>query len=566
MIENNFMRNKLTTIAISLITAIFLCSCASFKENKTEKVYNADIIVYGGTSAAVTAAVQADAEGKSVIIVSPDLQLGAMTTSGLGFTDAGKAGSIGGLSREFYHRIWKAYQNPNAWNWQPRKDWKGFGQGTKAIDDKTKTMWVFEPKVGEQVYNCWLSEKGILVHRGEFLDRESGVELEGGRIVGIKTLSGKKYVGKMFIDCTFEGDLMAAAGCDYHVGREANSVYNEEWNGLQKGVLHHDHFFEKKIDPYREKGNPSSGLLKYISQEKLDAPNGTGDEKVQAYCFRMCLTKNPANRVFFSKPDNYNPEDYELFARYFEAVGRTNFLSIGPMPNMKTDCNNCGAFSTDFIGMNYEYPDASYQKRAEIIKAHKDYQMGWLYFIQNDPRVPQKARDALKDFGLSKDEFVATDNWPFNLYIREARRMIGEYVMTEHDCKLEKDTPMSVGMGSYTLDSHNIQRYITPDGWVQNEGDIGVHLNAPYKISYLSITPKSSQCENLLVPVACSASHAAYGSIRMEPVFMILGQSAATAASIAIDDSVSVQKVDYGKLSKKLRADGQILTSEEMIK
>ena len=335
---------------------------------------------------------------------------------------------------------------------------------------------------------------------------------------------------------------------------------------MQKGVLHHDHFFEKKIDPYKEKGNPSSGLLKYISSEKLDAPNGTGDEKVQAYCFRMCLTKNPSNRVFFSKPDNYNPDDYELFARYFEAVGRTNFLSIGPMPNMKTDCNNCGAFSTDFIGMNYEYPDASYEKRAEIIKAHKDYQMGWLYFIQNDPRVPQKARDALKDYGLSKDEFIATDNWPFNLYIREARRMIGEYVMTEHDCKLEKDTPMSVGMGSYTLDSHNIQRYITGDGWVQNEGDIGVHLDAPYKISYLSITPKSSQCENLLVPVACSASHAAYGSIRMEPVFMILGQSAATAASIAIDDSVPVQKVDYEKLAKKLRSDGQILSSEEMVK
>lgn len=362
------MKNKLTT-AISSISALLLCACAGLKENGPEKVYNADIIVYGGTSAAVTAAIQANAEGKSVIIVSPDLQLGAMTTSGLGFTDAGKAGSIGGLSREFYHRIWKAYQDPNAWNWQSRKDWKGFGQGTKAIDDKTETMWVFEPKVGEQVYNCWLAEKGVLVHRGEFLDRENGVELEGGRIAKIRTLSGKTYAGKMFIDCTFEGDLMAAAGCDYHVGRESNSVYGEEWNGLQKGVLHHDHFFEKKIDPYKEKGNPSSGLLKYISSEKLDAPNGTGDEKVQAYCFRMCLTKNPSNRVFFSKPDNYNPDDYELFARYFEAVGRTNFLSIGPMPNMKTDCNNCGAFSTDFIGMNYEYPDASYEKRARDNKS-----------------------------------------------------------------------------------------------------------------------------------------------------------------------------------------------------
>ncbi len=525
-----------------------------------QKVYEADIIVYGGTSAAATAAIQAKLEGKSVIVVSPDMQLGAMTSSGLGFTDSGKASTIGGLSREFYHRVWKAYQDPNAWNWQPREQWKGSGQGTKAINDKTKTMWVFEPKVAEKIYNCWLAEKGVVVHRGERLLRDgSGVDKSDGKIVSIKTLSGKVYCGKMFIDCTFEGDLMAEAGCDYHVGREANSVYGEDYNGFRATNKHNYHFFKSNVDPYKVEGDPSSGLLKYISDER-PLRNGEGDKKVQAYCFRMCLTDNPDNMIPIQKPENYNPSDYDLCERYYRAEKYPAQMIVSSMPNKKTDCNNKNAFSTDFIGMNYAYPEASYQEREKIIEAHKNYQLGFLYFLQNDERLPNWLRSKWRKFGLAKDEFEATGGWPFNLYIREARRMVGEYVMTQADCQRKRATPDSVGMGSYTLDSHNTSRYVTKEGFVQNEGDVEVGLKKPYMIAYGSIVPKKKDCKNLLVPVACSASHIAYGSIRMEPVFMILGQSAATAASIAIDSDSCVQDVDYKKLSRKLVADGQILS------
>lgn len=550
------IRNKLLLLAI-LATSICVASCAS--RGESPKVYEADVVVYGGTSGGVAAAVQAAREGKSVLLVAPDKHLGAMTSSGLGFTDAGKAYVIGGVSREFYHRVWKFYQNPAAWNWIKREDDKLVGQGTKAINDKEQTMWIFEPKVAEEIYNKWLEEEKVRVFRQKFLDRgKDGVVKDGSRIVSFKTLDGDIFKGKMFIDATFEGDLMAASGCSYHVGREANSVYNESWNGSQPGVLCHDHFFTKQVDPYVVEGDPSSGLLKHISKEK-PLPKGSGDDKVQAYCFRLCMTTVPENRRPFPKPANYNADDYILALRTYAAEGRTDIMKPDRMPNGKTDTNNQSAFSMDFIGGNYAYPDASYEERAKIVDAHRDYQQGWLYFLANDPRVPAELREIFNRYGLAKDEFVDSDNWPFNLYIREARRMIGDYVMTEHDCRIAVETPKSIGMGSYTLDSHNIQRYVTDEGYVQNEGDIGVHLDAPYKIAYGAITPKRGQVSNLLVPVACSASHMAYGSIRMEPVFMILGHSAATAASIAIDDNCDVQDVDYAKLRAKLLKDGQIL-------
>jgi len=529
-----------------------LCGIAAAKD------YEADVIVYGGTSAGAVAAVQAHREGKTVILVAPDTQLGAMSSAGLGYTDAGKAFTIGGVSREFYHRIWKEYQKPDAWNYQKRSEWDSAGQGNKGIDDEHQLMWIFEPKVAEKVYEDWLKESGVKVFKGEFLDREKGVKKDGAKIKSISTLAGNTYKGKVFIDCTFEGDLMAAAACDYHVGREANSVYNEEYNGIQTGVLHHDHFFKKDISPYKIAGDPKSGVLKYVSEED-PGKKGEGDKKLQAYCFRMCLTSVKENQLPFEKPANYNADDYALWLRYYDAEGLNGIMIFSKMPNFKTDCNNRGAFSTDFIGGNYDYPEASYEKRKEIVQAHKDYQLGWYYFLLNDSRVLPKARETMSKWGLAKDEFEKTGGWPFNLYIREARRMIGEYVMTEADCKGARETPKSVGMGSYTLDSHNVQRYIKPDGFVQNEGDIGVHVKYPYKISYNSITPKRAQAENLLVPVACSSSHIAYGSIRMEPVFMLLGHSAATAAAISIDAGVAVQDVDYATLKAKLLKDGQIV-------
>ncbi|MBQ2722688.1 MAG: FAD-dependent oxidoreductase, partial [Opitutales bacterium] len=519
---------KIIGLALIAITSLLIVACASV--NKTGNVYEADIIVYGGTSGAVTSAIQSAREGKSVILVSPDKHLGAMSSAGLTFTDSGRAYTIGGISREFYRRIYEEYQNPKAWNWLKLEDDNLRGQNVKAIKHDDKTMWIFEPKVAERVFDNWIAEeKNITLFREKLLDRESGVKKDGTKIVSIRTLDGDVFKGKMFIDATFEGDLMAASGCSYHVGREANSVYNENWNGAQPGVLHHDHYFYKDTDPYKIKGDKSSGLMKYIS-DKHPGEKGQGDEKVQAYCFRLCMSIVPENMRPFPKPDNYNADDYLLVLRTWDMEKRRDTMKPDRIPNGKTDTNNKSAFGFDFIGQNYAYPDASYEERAKIIKAHKDYQQGLLYFIMNDPRVDPDLRSFYAPYGLAKDEFVDNDNWPYNLYIREARRMIGEYVMTEHDCRCTKETPKSIGMGSYTLDSHNCQRYITPQGFVQNEGDIGVHLKKPYKISYGALTPKRNEVSNLLVPVACSASHIAYGSIRMEPVFMLLGHSSATAA------------------------------------
>jgi hypothetical protein len=380
----------------------------------------------------------------------------------------------------------------------------------------------------------------------------------------MKTLSGKRYAGQMFIDATYEGDLMAAAGVSYHVGREAKSVYGEQWNGVQTGVLHHRHHFDavsKKISPYVIPGDPKSGVLPRIST-KPPGEYGEGDKRLQAYNFRMCLTDHPDNRVPFPKPDGYDPKQYELLARVFEAGWRETFQKFDRIPNRKTDTNNHGPFSTDNIGYSYDYPEASYERRREIISEHETYQKGWLYFIANDPRVPMDVQDEFRKWGLVRDEFKDNGNWPHQIYVREARRMIGAYVMTENELLKRRPTPDSVGMGSYTIDSHNVQRYIIapgPEAYVQNEGDIGVPTKGPYEIAYGSLVPKKGQANNLLVPVCVSSSHIAFGSIRMEPVFMILGQSAATAAVLAIDGKIAVQDVPYRKLHERLLQDKQIL-------
>lgn len=548
------MKKILKTLSVVFLSACFFSSAILARPT------SADIIVYGGTSAGVVAAVHAASGGKRVILLAPERHLGAMSSAGLGFTDSGKTATIGGLSREFYHRIWKEYRKPESWKFgRTREKFSGRGQGTKAMDDGKELMWVFEPSVAERVYDDWVKEAGVTVVKDAWLDRENGVHKKGGKIVAIRTLDGNVYRGGVFIDATFEGDLMAAAGCSYHVGREANSVYGERHNGAQTGRLSgHRHHFQKPVDPYVIEGDPGSGLLRHVSGE---APGsvGEGDGRIQAYCFRLCLTNIPENRIPFPKPDSYNADDYTLWLRYYAAEGRRDPLKNDWIMNGKTDTNNQGAFSTDFLGGNYGYPEASYAERAKIIQAHKDYQLGFLYFLANDGRVPEQVRSDVSKLGLPKDEFTDNGGWPFNLYIREARRMVGEYVMTELDCRGKRETPKSIGMGSYTLDSHNTQRYVTSDGKVQNEGDVGVGC-PPYKISYGSIVPRKGECSNLLVPVACSASHIAYGSIRMEPVFMILGHSAAAAAAIAIDDKVAVQDVDYGKLARKLLDDGQILS------
>ena len=537
---------------MGIVLLILLQACGN------SATYKADVIIYGGTSAAVTAAVEVMQTGKKVIIVSPDIHLGGLSSGGLGYTDTGNKATIGGLSREFYHRVWLHYNDSNSWKWERHEEYGNKGQGTPAMDGENRTMWIFEPHVAEKVFEDFISEYNIPIYRDEWLNRESGIVTKEGKIVSFTTLSGKTFEGKMFIDATYEGDLMASANISYTVGREACSEYNEQWNGVQAGVYHHGHYFKSDISPYVIPDDPNSGLLPYISSEPIQ-PNCTGDDKIQAYCFRLCMSNHPDNRVSFEKPENYDPKNYELLARVFESGWDEWFNKYDMIPNRKTDTNNHGPFSTDFIGMNYDYPEASYERRKEIIKEHENYQKGLLYFVSTDKRIPEDVRNEMSKWGLAKDEFTDNGNWPHQLYIREARRMIGHYVTTENEVLGKINVKDPVGMGSYTMDSHNIQRYVTGEGYVQNEGDVGVHPGKPYKISYGSIVPKKEECSNLLVPVCLSSSHIAFGSIRMEPVFMILGQSAAAAACMAIDRKEAVQDIDYSLLKEKLLSKNQIL-------
>jgi hypothetical protein len=421
-------------------------------------------------------------------------------------------------------------------------------------------MWMFEPHVAGQIYRELLAEAGVKPVMKERLDRQHGARINAGRIESITMESGRAFAAKMFIDATYEGDLMAAAGVSFHVGREANAVYGETLNGVEPNLNDKNHRFVKPVDPFVKPGDASSGLIAGIQALKLP-PDGSGDRAVQAYCYRLCTTDVAENRRPWPKPANLQVARYELLLRNFEAGDQRAPWHPLWMPNRKTDTNNNGAFSTDYIGGNYDYPNADYAARERIVADHKSYQQGLLWTLANDPRVPSVVRAEFNRLGLVKDEFVDNENWPTQLYVREARRMIGAYVMTEHNCRGKRVAEDSVGMGAYGMDSHNCQRYVTSDGHVQNEGDVQVHGFKPYPISYRAIVPKKDECENLLVPVCLSSSHISYGSIRMEPVFMILGQSAATAASMAIDDGVTVQNVAYEKLRARLREDGQVLTT-----
>ncbi len=545
-----------------------------------QKTKSYDVVVYGGTSAGIASAIQSSRMGKSVVLIEPGKRLGGLTTGGLGQTDIGNKHVVGGISREFYQNINRYYQVPENWKWQSRSDYMDEGQTRTEKDEDA--MWTFEPSAALKVYHQMLSGEKVDIVYGERLNRGNGVIKKGGKIISAEMENGTRYVGKMFIDATYEGDLMAAAEVSYSVGRESNNEYGETLNGIQANRINrtlkwtlsrnaHNHNFIDAVDPYVVKGDPSSGLLPYIVEGGKPGIDGQGDKGIQAYCFRMTLTDHPENRIPFKKPDNYKEINYELLFRNYEAaIGPIEEMYTygdklvpwinSPMPNRKTDTNNQKGFSTDFIGQNYDYPEASYEEREKIVQAHRDYQQGLMWTLAYHPRIPQKVRDAVSKWGTCKDEYEKGSNgWQEQLYIREARRMKSDYVMTQKNCERIDVVEDPVGMGAYGMDSHHVKRYVDANGFVQNEGNVEAHVPNPYPISYRSIVPKKDECENLLVPVCLSATHIAFGSIRMEPVFMVLGQSAATAACQAIDQRKAVQDIDYSLLKERLLKDKQVL-------
>lgn len=490
-----------------------------------------DICIYGATAGGIAAAIQASDMGKKVVLLEPSGHLGGMTSSGLSYTDAGKKEIIGGLASEFYRRCGEHY-----------------GQ---------EEEWRFEPKIAKRVFSDWLQEKGIQVHFFQYLQEAiMSTEAQSRAIREIVLESGLRVQADIFIDTTYEGDLMAAAGVSFTVGREGNSTYGETYNGAYVGNSHH---FELPVDPYLIPGDQTSGLLPGVTTEPI--VEGEGDHCVQAYNFRLILTQEDTNRIPFEKPAGYDEREYELLARYYAAGWKDRLLKFDPIKGAKVDMNNSGAVSTDFIGRNFAWPEATYEQREILFQEHVCYQKGLLWFRGNDPRVPESVRSKINTWGLAADEFPETGGWPPQLYIREGRRMKGDVVMTEHHCFQRDAVEDPVGMASYTLDSHNCRRLVK-DGVVINEGNVEVAVT-PFSISWRSIIPKIEEVTNLLVPTCLSASHTAYGSIRMEPVFMILAQSAATAAAFAIDEKCPIQKVPYSTLRERLLFDGQILNSPQ---
>lgn len=533
---------------VTVIVCAILCLTGTLMSQE-KTLY--DIVVYGGTSAGVLAAVQAKNMGKNVALICPEKHLGGMTSSGLGTIDVNKPKYIGGLTREYFHLVWQHYQAEHSWIWEEKQELGGI---VKNLDDD-KLMWVVEPHVAESIFEALANEAQVDIIPNERLNRIDGVQQSDGWITSIEMESGKSFGGKMFIDASYEGDLMASVA-SYIVGRESNDLYGETLNGirLNKKIS----FNQKFLDPYVIFGNPDSGLLPRIDDD-FGGNMGDAHPGIQSYNYRMCLTKHPDNCVMVEKPEGYNEKDYELLFRAIEArFTPRSYFKLGAMPNAKIDANNNGLVSTDYIGMSSSYPEADYATRKKIAKEHELWQRGLIWTLQNHPRVTEKVRAYYQSWGLPKDEFVDNEHWPYVLYVREARRMISSYVVTEHTAMGKEPVPDSVGLASYPMDIHPVRYVQSPEEGIIAEGGLYVEV-APFPISYRAIVPKKKECKNLLVPVCLSASHVAYGSIRMEPVFMILGQSAASAACLAIDSQVALQDLSYDVLREQLLLDKQCL-------
>ena len=517
---------------MKLVLSLFLL-CLTLGISAQDQSLRYDVCVYGGTSAGVIAAYSAAKMGKKVVLVEPGKHLGGLSSGGLGYTDIGNKYAITGLALDFYRRVGKHYGK--------------FEQ------------WIFEPHVAEEMFDDYIKRSNVKVmyhYRILKVVKNNGfikeIIIESSADPASST--NKTIAAKMYIDCSYEGDLMARAGVSYTVGRESNIAYHETYNGVQ---LMEGHQFPNGIDPYKIPGDSTSGLLWGISDDKLRPP-GTGDKKVQAYNYRICLTDDPKDMGPINRPEGYDSSRYDLLIRLFKAQPEKRTLNdyffFGKMPNHKTDVNNRGGFSTDMIGMNYDYPEADYKERERIIKRHETYTRGLLYFCGHDTRVPEELKKEMLQYGYPKDEYVDNDNWSPQLYIRESRRMIGEYVMTQANCEGREAVDDGIGMAAYTMDSHNCERIVV-NGMVKNEGNVEIGGFGPYPISYRSIIPKKAECKNLYSPVCLSATHIAYGSIRMEPVFMELAQSASVAACMAIDARQTVQEVEVRKLQAFLKED-----------
>jgi len=573
----NSLRTTARILIRLLIFAMFAGTNSVFAATTT-KVLEADVCVYGGTSGGVAAAVQAARMGKRTVIAEPGRHLGGMTSGGLSAVDIGDPRSVGGIAREYFTRLAATVGVKLAWD-KPFVS-KGGGPATGGA-------YAIEPHKAEQVFNDMVKEAGVTVR---FNARLASVHKRDSRIVEILTEDGTVFRAKAFIDATYEGDLMAKAGVSCTLQREGNAKYGETYNGIHyadkykprtnhlkpgptgrvpggQGVWDRD----LPLDPYVVPGNPKSGLLPFVQEGDSGTP-GEPAPGVQAYCFRLCLTTNETNRISIAPPPDYNPKRYEIVARFIAgclAIGDDMdlrwFSKHDPLPNGKWDFNTA-TFGGNLPGASWEWPEATYTRREQIAREHEHYHRGLLHFLATDPRVPAKVRDAMKRFGLPKDEFTDNGGWPHQIYIREARRMISDLVITEHHTFGRQVAPNSVGLGSYGTDTHEIRR-IVKDGVVTREGKTATGRDnaPPYPIGYAAIVPRASECENLLVAFALSASHTAFSSIRMEPVFMVTSQSAATAACMAIDDGVPVQKVDYARLRQRLLKDGQVLEWNQIV-
>lgn len=543
-----------------------------FSSSLAAAIVESDLCVYGGTSGGVAAAVQAARMGKTVVIAEPGRHLGGMTSGGLSAVDIGDPRSVGGIAREYFTKLAATAGVTLAWD-------KAFE--SKAGGPATGGAYAIEPHKAEQVFNDMARDAGVKVHLNA---RLASVKKDGPRITEFVAEDGTIFRAKVFIDATYEGDLMAKAGVSYTLMREGNAKCGETYNGIHyvEKFMPHTTYAQPEasgrlkggqgvwdrdfpLDPYVVKGDPKSGLLPLIQAGEPGTP-GDPAPGVQAYCFRLCLTTNPANMIPITPPSDYDPKRYEIVVRFIEACLANGdamdlrwFSKHDALPNDKWDFNTA-TFGGNLPGASHAWPDASYTQREKIAKQHEDYHRGLLHFLATDARVPEKVRKDMQRFGLPKDEFTDNGGWPHQIYVREARRMVSDLVLTEHHTFGRQNAPKPISLGSYGTDTHEIRR-IVKDGVVTREGKTagGRDGAPPYGIGYEAIVPKQSECDNLLVTFSLSASHTAFSSIRMEPVLMCTSQSAAAAACMAMDDKIPVQQVDYVKLKARLEQDGQIL-------